>query len=49
MALTAAAKSPLAQENAINTAKALAITACDLLTNPALVDAARAEFAERGD
>ena len=47
--LTAAAKSPLAQESAINTAKALAITACDLLTNPALVDAARAEFAERGD
>ena len=28
---------------------ALAITACDLMTNPALLDAARAEFAERGD
>jgi amidohydrolase len=47
--LTEAAKTPLAQESAINCAKVLAITACDLLTNPALVEAARAEFAERGD
>jgi metal-dependent amidase/aminoacylase/carboxypeptidase family protein len=47
--LTEAAKSHFAQESAINTAKALAITACDLLTNPDLVLAARAEFAERGN
>ena len=45
--LTETAKSSLAQESAINTAKVLAITVCDLLANPDLVEAARAEFAER--
>ena len=46
--LTKAAGSTLAHESAINTAKVLAITACDLLSNPDLLEAARAEFAERG-
>ena len=45
--LTETAKSSLAQESAINTAKVLAITVCDLLANLDLVEAARAEFAER--
>jgi metal-dependent amidase/aminoacylase/carboxypeptidase family protein len=47
IAMTQAAKSTLAQGSAITTAKVLALTACDLLTNPALLEAARAEFAER--
>jgi amidohydrolase len=46
-AMTQAAKSPLAHDSAITTAKVLALTACDLLANPALLEAARDEFAER--
>jgi aminobenzoyl-glutamate utilization protein B len=46
-AMTQAAKSALAHDSAIATAKVLALTACDLLTNPALLEAARADFAER--
>jgi hypothetical protein len=34
--------------NAINVAKAMALTACDFLTTPDLVAAARAEFNQRG-
>jgi amidohydrolase len=47
IAMTQAAKSALAQDSAIATAKVLALTACDLLTNPALLKAAQADFAER--
>jgi amidohydrolase len=47
IAMTQAAKSSLAHDSAIATAKVLALTACDLLTNPALLEAARADFAER--
>jgi amidohydrolase len=47
IAMTQAAKSALAHDSAIATAKVLALTACDLLTNPALLEAARADFAER--
>ena len=46
--MTEAAKSDLAHDNAIATAKALGITACDLLADPGLMDAARAEFDSRG-
>jgi len=46
-AMTQAAKSALAHDSAIATAKVLALTACDLLTNPALLEAARADFADR--
>ena len=46
-AMTQAAKSALAHDSAIATAKVLALTACDLLANPALLEAARADFAER--
>jgi amidohydrolase len=46
-AMTEAAKTALAHDNALATAKVLALTACDLLANPALVEAARADFAER--
>jgi hypothetical protein len=45
--MTQAAKSPLAHESAIATAKVLVLTACDLLANPAVLEAARADFAER--
>ena len=45
--LTEAARSSLAQESAIDTAKVLAITACDLLENPDRVEAVLAEYAER--
>ena len=47
-AMTEAARSPLAHDSAIATAKVLALTACDLLTNPALLEAARADFMARG-
>jgi amidohydrolase len=47
-AMTEAARSTLAHDNAIATAKVLALTACDLLANPALLEAARADFAARG-
>jgi amidohydrolase len=46
-AMTEVAKSAVAHESAMATAKVLALTAYDLLTNPALVEAARADFAER--
>jgi amidohydrolase len=46
-AMTEAAKSTLAHDNAIATAKVLALTACDLLTTPALIEAMRADFAGR--
>jgi amidohydrolase len=46
-AMTQAAKSALAHDSAIATAKVLALTACDLLTNPTLLEAARADFADR--
>ena len=45
--MTEASKSGLAHDNAILTAKALGITACDLLANPDLIETARAEFAQR--
>lgn len=44
-----AAKSALAHDNAIATAKVLALTACDLLANPELVAAARTDFAARAE
>jgi amidohydrolase len=47
LAMTEAAKSNLGHDNAIATAKALAITACDLLSDPALLAAAKEEFAAR--
>ena len=43
-AMTAAAITDLAHENALITAKALALTTCDLLSDPALVAQAREEF-----
>jgi hypothetical protein len=43
-----AAKSPLAHDSAVATAKVLALTVCDLLANPQLIEAARADFAARG-
>ena len=46
-AMTKAATSALAHDRAMATAKVLALTAYDLLTNPALVEAARADFADR--
>jgi len=46
-AMTEAAKSALAHENALTTAKVLALTVCDLLARPTLVEAARADFAAR--
>jgi len=42
-----AAATPEAQENAIAAAKAMALTTIDLLTDPALLEAARAEFEEK--
>ena len=45
--MTEAAKSDLAHDNAIATAKVLGITACDLLADPGLIEAARAEFNDR--
>ena len=46
--MTEAARSDLAHDNAIATAKSLGITACDLLADPDLIAAARAEFDARG-
>jgi metal-dependent amidase/aminoacylase/carboxypeptidase family protein len=46
-AMTAAAITDLAHQNALITADALAQTACDLLADPALVDRAREEFEAR--
>jgi amidohydrolase len=46
-AMTEAASSTFAHDNAIATAKVLALTACDLLTDGALLQAARQDFAAR--
>ena len=46
--MTEAARSDLAQDNAIATAKVLGITACDLLADSRLIEAARVEFDARG-
>ncbi|MDP6605068.1 MAG: M20 family metallopeptidase [Dehalococcoidia bacterium] len=46
-AMTAAAITDLAHENALITAKALALTTCDLLSDPGLVARAREEFDAR--
>jgi amidohydrolase len=43
-AFEAAAKSPLAREGMLTAAKAMAMTVCDLLADPALVTRAQAEF-----
>ncbi|MCH7786998.1 MAG: M20 family metallopeptidase [Chloroflexi bacterium] len=45
--LAAAAKTPLANDNAISVAKVLGLTACELLSNPDLVAAVREEFKAR--
>ncbi|HEX2278395.1 MAG TPA: hypothetical protein VHN13_14910 [Candidatus Tectomicrobia bacterium] len=42
-----AAKSDFGHDNAIATAKVLALTVCDLLAHPDLVAAAKADFAAR--
>jgi amidohydrolase len=42
-----AAKSRMAHDHAIATAKVLALTVCDLLANPELMEAAQADFAAR--
>ena len=47
LAMTEAAKTDLAQDSAIATAKALALTACDLLADPTLLTEARKEFEAR--
>ena len=49
LAMTEAAKTDLAQASAIATAKALALTACDLLADPSLLAEARKEFWARAD
>ena len=46
--MTETARSDLAHDNAIATAKVLGITACDLLADPGLIAAAQAEFDARG-
>jgi amidohydrolase len=46
-AMAEAAKSAFGHDNAIATAKVLALTVCDLLTRPDLLAAARSEFAAR--
>ena len=47
-ALTEAARSEFALDVALDVAKVLALTTCDLLSNGEFVDAARREFEERG-
>jgi hypothetical protein len=47
-ALTEAARSEFALGVALDVAKVLALTTCDLLSNGEFVDAARREFEERG-
>ncbi|MFQ6027032.1 MAG: M20 family metallopeptidase [Dehalococcoidia bacterium] len=49
LAMAEAAKSELGHDNAIATAKVLALTACDLLTDPALLAAAQEEFTARSN
>jgi hypothetical protein len=46
--MTDVAKSALAHDNGLTTAKVLALTACDLLGSPELIEAAWADFAARG-
>lgn len=48
-AFTAAARSPLARTGMLAAAKALAMTAFDLLAEPAALAAAKEDFARRGD
>ena len=48
LALTEAARSEFALDVALDVAKVLALTTCDLLSNGEFVDAARQEFEERG-
>jgi amidohydrolase len=48
-AFTEAARSPLARAGMLAAAKALAMTAFDLLAEPSALAAARADFARRGD
>ena len=49
LAMTEASKTDLAQANAVAAAKALALTACDVLANPELLEAARQEFRARAE
>ncbi|PKB79944.1 MAG: hypothetical protein BZY88_10725 [SAR202 cluster bacterium Io17-Chloro-G9] len=49
LAMAEAAKTDMAQDNAIATAKALALTACDLLADPELLAEARKEFQARAE
>jgi amidohydrolase len=49
LAMTEASKTELAHTQALKTAKALAQTACDLLTDPALVEAAKTDFRLRSE
>ena len=49
LAMTEAAKTDLAQASATATAKALALTACDLLADPAWLAEARKEFQARSE
>ena len=49
LAMAEAAKTDLAQDSAILTAKALALTACDLLADPSLLAEARKEFQARAE
>ena len=46
--MCAAACTDMAHASAIDVAKTLALTACELLAAPDLLESARAEFAERG-
>ena len=48
-AFTEAARSPLARTGMLAAAKALAMTAFDLLADPAALAAAREDFTRRGD
>ena len=47
LAMTEASRTDLAQANAVAAAKALALTACDILAGPELLEAARQEFRAR--
>ena len=47
LAMAAAAKTNYAQDVAISVAKALALTACDILSDPSLLAAAKEEFKQR--
>ena len=47
LAMAAAAKTAFAQDVAISVAKALALTACDILSDPSLLAAAKKEFTQR--